>query len=210
MTARAHETVEESTDSPSATWRERKKQATRRSIRRAALRLAQQRGIEKVTVEEISAAAEVSPRTFFNYFPSKEDALVDDTARIAELVREGVAARPRKEAPFRALRATLRNTGIVEDTDEARADMLARMRLRRDEPNLLSRQMAQYVRIEKALTEVFAERLGVDADTDLRPELYAALSVTAGRVALHRWAVDNSRSLTELADEALTLLEHAR
>lgn len=207
MTARAQESTDEQVDQ--ATWRERKKQATRRSIRKAALRLAQQHGVDRVTVEEISAAAEVSPRTFFNYFPSKEDALVDDTTVIAARLSEGLRARPAAEPPFRALRAAIEESNLVAASDDVRPDLLARMGLRKNEPNLVSRQMAQYMHIERSLTGAFAERLGVDPDRDPRPALYAALSVTAARVTLHRWAAGDSRPLEELADEALALLERA-
>src|SRR6201995_5853763 len=58
--------------------RERKKRATGEALHDAAMRLTLERGLEHLTVEEISAAAGVSPRTFFNYFPGKEQAIVGD------------------------------------------------------------------------------------------------------------------------------------
>src|SRR5580698_7084703 len=64
--------------------RERKRVATRQAIQRAVLRLALDRGIERVTVEDISRDADISPRTFFNYFVSKEAAMAGDSPALLE------------------------------------------------------------------------------------------------------------------------------
>ena len=85
-----------------ASLRERKKLATRRSLRRAALDLVAERGFAHVTVEDIAEAADVSPRTFFNYFPSKEAALFGtDPERIAVLRERIVQQAPRASPPWR-------------------------------------------------------------------------------------------------------------
>ena len=84
--------------------RERKKLATRRSLRRIALDLVAERGFAHVTVEDIAEAADVSPRTFFNYFPSKEAALFGaDPERIAALGERLVPRMP-GETALEALR----------------------------------------------------------------------------------------------------------
>src|SRR5580698_9545387 len=87
--------------------RERKKLATRRSIRRVALDLIAERGFAHVTVEDIAEAADISPRTFFNYFPSKEAALFGaDPDRVAAL-RERVVRQAPGESALTALRQVL-------------------------------------------------------------------------------------------------------
>src|SRR3984885_3442291 len=115
---------------------ERKKLAPRRLLRRAALELVAERGLANVTVEDIAEAADVSPRTFFNYFPSKEAALFGgDPDRAAEL-RERVA-RPAPGAPaIDALRAVMAQDA-EEMADELRllggdpVDWLRRMKVAR-------------------------------------------------------------------------------
>src|SRR5271154_6346541 len=84
--------------------RDRKKQATRRALRFAALELVAERGFAHVTVEDISEAADVATRTFFNYFPTKESAVIGaDPERIEEL-QANLLARPPAESPLQALR----------------------------------------------------------------------------------------------------------
>src|SRR5215468_3996116 len=86
---------------PPVSLRERKKLATRRQLRRVALDLAAERGLANVTVEDIAEAADVSPRTFFNYFPSKEAALFGgggDPRRATELRASIASESPGEQA----------------------------------------------------------------------------------------------------------------
>jgi AcrR family transcriptional regulator len=174
--------------------RERKKQATRRLLRRAALDLVAERGLANVTVEDIAEAAEVSPRTFFNYFPSKEAALFggQDPDRAATL-RERLASRPPGEPVLDGLRAVL-----AEDAqgmaDELRSlggdprDALRRMKEARNDPHVRAAHAAQMARIERAIAEGLATRLGADQETDPYPSVLAAAAVAVVRACIAFWA----------------------
>jgi AcrR family transcriptional regulator len=84
--------------------RERKKLRTRRAIAGAALRLFDQRGYEETTISDIAAAAEVSPRTFFSYFPSKDDVVFAEMDERLADVRAGLSERPSGETPLATFR----------------------------------------------------------------------------------------------------------
>src|SRR5580704_11396106 len=94
---------------PPASLRERKKLATRRELRRVALRLIADRGYSNVTVEEIAEAANVSPRTFFNYFPTKEAALFGADPELACATRDAIVHQWPGEPVLAVLRAIMTN-----------------------------------------------------------------------------------------------------
>ena len=107
---------------PRGSLRERKKLATRRSLRRIALDLVAERGFTHVTVEDIAEAADVSPRTFFNYFPSKEAALFGaDPERIAEL-----RLRVAHDAPGEPVLDALQHAAVY--VDDSQVDLLVTRR----------------------------------------------------------------------------------
>lgn len=187
--------------------RERKKQATRNEIKRAALALAQQDGVDALTVEAISEAADVSPRTFFNYFSCKEDALISDSTETAAALCTAITARPAGEAPLRALRAAFADSGVVATLQYHREEALARHRLATEHPSLLPRQLAQYAALQDAVAAAVGERLGVDPGKDLRPALFASLAITVVRVTVRQLADDGSKCLDQLFEDAFDLLE---
>src|SRR5699024_12618851 len=94
--------------------RERKKQDTRRALKDTALSLALQNGIEHVTVEDITDAVGVSPRTFFNYFDCQEDALVGQTTRVSAEVHAAILARPADEPVLQTLRYDLDDCPLLD------------------------------------------------------------------------------------------------
>ncbi|WP_433802624.1 TetR family transcriptional regulator [Actinomycetospora sp. CA-084318] len=178
--------------------RERKKLATRAALSEAAVGLSLEHGLEHVTIEQIADAADVSMRTFFNYFSSKEEAVVaGDSARgdaLVELVRE----RPASESVLTALR-----TAVVEHVDElAGDDQLDALRMMRRTPSLLPHQLAAYAARERELAVVIAERLGEvvpdegsteGIEVGLRPALVAATVMAGVRVAMQRWTDGGTR-----------------
>ncbi|NNN00541.1 MAG: TetR family transcriptional regulator, partial [Acidimicrobiaceae bacterium] len=87
--------------------RERKRLKTHDELRRAALELSAERGLAKVTVEDIAEAADVSLRTFYDHFPSKEDAIVGFDESRVEHLRMALLERPEEEAPLESLRYVL-------------------------------------------------------------------------------------------------------
>jgi AcrR family transcriptional regulator len=197
---------------PPVSLRERKKLATRRLLRRAALDLVAERGLTNVTVEDIAEAAEVSPRTFFNYFPSKEAALFGGDPERATRLREGVANRAPGKPALEALRAVL-----AEDSeavaDELRslggdpADWLRRMRVARTDPHVRAAQAGQMAMIERAIAEGLAARLGADQETDPYPGVLAAAAVGVVRACLTFWAgTGGTMPLGQLIDQAFQAL----
>src|SRR6202042_1210357 len=164
---------------PPVSLRERKKLATRRLLRRAALGLVGERGLANVTVEDIAEAAEVSPRTFFNYFASKEAVLFGGDPDRAAQLRERVATYAPGEPVITALRAVLAQDAETM-ADELRslggdpADWLGRMKGGRADPLVRAAHAAQMAMIERAIAEGIAARLAADQETDPYPGVLAA------------------------------------
>ncbi|MER5454967.1 TetR family transcriptional regulator [Micromonospora sp. NPDC002389] len=180
--------------------RDRKKRQTRAALATAALRLVAERGLDQVTVEEISEAADVSSRTFFNYFPTKDDALIGDTEADREVVLGALAAVPAHLPTLEALR---RAFAEVVDEVQGNAELsLLRMRVVSQHPVLLARLISGNAVTERALVEAVAARTGCPA-TDAYPALVVAVAGAALRTAMIRWATcDGAGSLAVLLDEA--------
>lgn len=182
---------------PPVGLRERKKLRTRKELAATALRLFAERGYDAVTVEEIADAVEVSPRTFFRYFPSKEDVLFADEPQLVAALRGALVRRPRGEPVLEAiLNALLELADVFVDDPER---ILFHARIIAATPSLRSRGLEQQAKLEAALAGVIAERLGLDIEREMAPRLVAAGTVAALRVALDHWTeregIDDLRSL---------------
>ena len=161
--------------------RENKKQATRKALRDAALRLALECGPDNVRVDDIAAAAGVSPRTYNNYFSSREQAIVAAvTAEREARVAAAVAARPARTRLADAV-----TEAIVEQyTDSGRHDPRVLLLLTAS-PALRGAFLETATRIEDSLAAVIAGRTGDDGQ--LAARVLAASAAAAVRVALRQW-----------------------
>jgi AcrR family transcriptional regulator len=185
--------------------RERKKRETRRRLQAATLELAAEHGLAGVTAEQIAEAADVSPRTFFNYFPSKEAALAGEDPERDDRLRTALVARPAEEPPLAALRAILLD--LAAELVDRREEWQARLRVVRRDPQLLASGFASWNRLERSLALGVAERTGLDVERDLYPSLLVASMVSAVRTAALRWGADaGSSRLPALVAEAIDLL----
>jgi AcrR family transcriptional regulator len=171
--------------------RERKKQATRQALHEAAFLLVEEHGLAAVTVEAIADRADVATRTFFNYFPSKEEAVLDRDPTRPETLRQALLERPAAEDALTALRRVLDDLVTEQVLDAER--LLRRMRLVRSEPLLRATMAAMHDEIEDALVAGVADRTGQDPHVDLYPALVVSASWGAFKVAYLRWSDQGGR-----------------
>lgn len=170
--------------------RERKKQRTRLALVDAALELFLSQGYEATTIDEIVAAVEVSQRTFFRYFATKEDVVTSFLAEHDAGLAEALAARPPGERPFtalfEALRVVLRAIAAGDPADSARFRRVRQVI--ESTPALMAAQMARNAAATEALAAEIARREDVDPVTDLRPRIVVAFFMAAVKVAFEECA----------------------
>ncbi|HJF13283.1 MAG TPA: TetR family transcriptional regulator [Enteractinococcus helveticum] len=188
--------------------REQKKRETRRAIRDAALDLALENGLENLTVEAIAQAAGVSPRTVFNYFDSKEDALVTQAAEGADEVCKLLLERPSQEPPLEAFRHAVIHSDYFGADPVNRERVLARQRLTQNHPSLMAHHLGKIAMVERMFADALAERLGLDAQDDIAPQLLAAVAMSAIRVAVRQWVCKDELPLYDLFETTFKQLEH--
>lgn len=189
--------------------RERKKQATRNALAEAAVRLAAEHGVENVTVEAISEAAGVSPRTFFNYFPSHDDAFVLIDEGVGERIRASVRRAPAGRPPLDVVRAALADE--LDGFEQRQEFWALQARVLQRSPHLIQRGLQAQVADQRALAAAIADWLksgtaatgtgrggcrdrvahpdsaAVHGGDSLFPQLLAAVAQTAVRVAVEHW-----------------------
>lgn len=185
--------------------RDRKKSATREALRSAALALVAERGFEHVTVEDIAEAVDVSPRTFFNHFSSKEEAIVGMSPEWLEQLLRVLSERPADEPPIETLRSVL--GALVGKLAAHPEEWALRAVVLRNDPVLLARQLITYASFERTLATAVADRSGTTVGHDLYPTLAAAAAVAALRAAVGVWLEQGrTQPLTDLFEHAFDLL----
>lgn len=185
--------------------RERKKAQTRAALASAAMRLALERGVENVTADAIAEAADVSPRTFRNYFSGKEEAIVAELVDGMGYIADGLRARPAGEPLWESLRHALTFSAFL--SPEQLEQLAIKVRMVMASRALLGSQLAIFERLGEQLTEVIAERTGTDARTDLYPRLTGVVAANALRLTVFMWLESEGESdLAELTADALARL----
>ena len=161
-------------DGPRIGLRERKKIKTRLAIQEHALRLFREHGYEKTTVEQIAEAAEVSPSTFFRYFPTKEDVVLFDV--LDPMLIESFRRQPASLSPVGALRAAMHEV-LTSMPPEVIADQRERGQLVYRVPELQGAWIGDLLRTVRLMQGLLAERLGRDIDD---PQLRAYTGAVMG------------------------------
>jgi AcrR family transcriptional regulator len=168
--------------------RERKKQKTREAIQREATRLFQKQGYEQTTIEQIAAAVEISPSTFFNYFRTKEDVVLYDA--YDPLVATLFESRPSDEPLSESVRVVLDQVSGILETD--REIILARSRLLLETPDLRAKLWSEVERTQVFLGALLAQRTGRDAD-DFEFRVVSIALVAAMMEAASEWVRQDGR-----------------
>ncbi|GAA4216052.1 TetR family transcriptional regulator [Actinocatenispora rupis] len=183
--------------------RERKKLRTRRSIQHHALRLFAAHGYEQTTVEQIAAAAEVSPSTFFRYYPTKEDVVLSD--EYDPMLAAAVRDRPADEKPLLAVHNAMMSL-MPQMVAETAQDTRERMRLALSVPALRGRIIQGTAETTRLIAGALAERAG-RRTPEYEDEAVAAAYVGVAAVAMLRWAeADHELDPGELLERAVTAL----
>jgi len=183
--------------------RERKKARTRAAIREHALRLFQEQGYHETTVEQIAEAAEVSPSTFFRYFPTKEDVVLQDDFDV--LGTEAFEAQPAELSPVAAFRAATAQM-LAALTPEELAQFRETTELALTVPEVRARALDEFARTIDEIAAAVARRTGRAPD-DFAVRNVAGAVIGVIMAATMPWAEAPGDDMLERIDAALAHLE---
>jgi AcrR family transcriptional regulator len=183
--------------------RERKKQRTREKIVEAALELFDERGFDGTTIADIADAAEIAPRTFFSYFPSKDDVVFYDFEQTRATIASWLQNREPGTNAIDALRAGIAS-GVEEIGPGDLREKRLRKRLMRENESLAAHSEHLKGKLADLLGEAVAEDLG-DEPSDLRPRLVAA-AFLAAIALIEDMSEDEMSHSSETIDSLLAFL----
>jgi AcrR family transcriptional regulator len=205
-------TATAATDPAPTGRRERKKQRTREALIDAAFTLFVKKGFEATTVEEIADQVDVSSRTFFRYFSSKEDVVLTFQEEQFTAMKEALAAQP----PDMPVITAMRNAGVdmmraceegAYGFDPERFICVQQMMV--SSPTLFGRSLEHGQKKQAEITRIIADRMGVDPAVDMRPHVAAGTAGCAMHAAFDVWMRDGERSrpFSSVLDEVFALIE---
>jgi AcrR family transcriptional regulator len=188
---------------PALGLRERKKAKTRAAIQEHALRLFRQQGYTATTVEQIAAAAEISPSTFFRYFPTKEDVVLTDD--YDPLLAEAFAAQPPGLSPIQAVRGAM-GTAFGAIPAAELAQVRERLVLIQTVPELRAATLDNLVQTMRLMAELVAKRVGRNPD-DFAVRTFAGALLGVWLSVIFGWADDPDVDLAGGLDAAMAHLQ---
>ncbi|MFL1381168.1 MULTISPECIES: TetR family transcriptional regulator [unclassified Nocardiopsis] len=206
MSTTSPDTVGESSGGLRPGLREAKKARTRRALIETGLRLFHEQGYENTTTEEIAASAGVSQRTFFRYFPTKEDVVLEAMESVDGVLIEHLLARPADEPPFEALCNAMRTHWEVVGRRAMHHFKGGAAEIIAESPELVRTGMTYCQRRQYRLAEAVALRTGAEPG-DPRPDLVAAIFFAALSNGHQEWEAAGGTGLSELLDSFMRQLE---
>ncbi|AZQ69936.1 MULTISPECIES: TetR family transcriptional regulator [Streptomyces] len=193
---------------PEVTMAQRKRQLVADELTEAALQLLALKGFDTVTIDEIAASAGVSKRTFFRYFASKEDVVVQFLAGMGADMRAQLAERATGEPPSAALRRAVWVAMAACADHSDRALRVVQLILRT--PALHARFLEHQARWRDDLAEELTHRRESGREDDLYPRMAAGMALTAFDAVLHRWSdSDGAEDPAGLIDQAFAVIAPA-
>jgi AcrR family transcriptional regulator len=172
--------------------RERKRRQTRERLTRVAMALFLERGFEATTLDDIASAADISRRSFFHYFASKEDVVFAWQEESTAALIAAVAARPANESMLMAAENAI--SAMIRQLEPGEA--MAMAQLKRDNPALQARDQVKYEKLERALAEALGKRAGHKTER-LQARLVAMIATGAMRIGGELWVAEGAREKPE-------------
>lgn len=169
---------------------ERRRQLVRTDLARVAIALFAERGFDEVTVDDIAQAAGISQRTFFRYFSTKDEVVLEYERHLLRRLLAAFDERPAAEGAVTALREAFQSTSHVEEAD--RSEVVRRGRILESAPALQARADGERVAERRALAERVAARMRLPID-DVRPRVVVAAMTAVADGEFRAWTRDGGR-----------------